>query len=169
MFFDNVFFHRDCCFGISKFYKIDQISLSYFNRFDFLVFNFFVLWFLYQDNHKLVEARFVWWVFGRSLNGFPHWVVSGILPAMFFLRPVQTFSWFWIQIGVVILVTPKQEVERKTEWFWGANWFGSNFKVEWENGVWTKIRFLASEFLFTCGNFTLIFTVFSIFWIGSFF
>ena len=31
-----------------------------------------------------------------------------------------------------------------------------------------KIRFLACEFLFTCGNFTLIFTVFSIFWIGFF-
>ena len=33
-------------------------------------------------------------------------------------------------------------------------------KVEWESGFWTKIRFLGSVFLFTCGNFTLIFTVF---------
>ena len=38
--------------------------------------------------------------------------------------------------------------------------FRSNFKVEWENGVWTKIRFLGSGFLFTCGNFTLIFYCF---------
>ena len=86
----------------------------------------------------------------------------------FFLRSVHTFSWFWSQIGVVILVTPKQEMERKSEWFCGVNFFRSNFKVEWENGVWTKIRFLDSGFLFTCGNFTLIFTVFSIFWIGFF-
>ena len=63
----------------------------------------------------------------------------------------------------MILVTPKQEMERKSEWFCGVNFFRSNFKVEWENGVWTKIRFLGSGFLFTCGNFTLIFTVFSIF------
>ena len=28
-----------------------------------------------------------------------------------------------------------------------VNFFHSNFKVEWENGVWTKIRFLAC-FLF---------------------
>ena len=60
----------------------------------------------------------------------------------------------------MILVTPKQEVERKSEWFCGLN---SKFKVEWENGIWTKIRFLASGCLFTCGNFTLLFTVFSIF------
>ena len=32
--------------------------------------------------------------------------------------------------------------------------FCSSFKVEWENGVWTKIRFLGSGFFFTCGNFT---------------
>ena len=67
----------------------------------------------------------------------------------------------------MILVTPKQEVERKSEWFCGVIFFHFKFKVEWENGVWTKIRFLASG-LFTCGNFTLVFTVFSIFWIGFF-
>ena len=69
----------------------------------------------------------------------------------------------------MILVTPKQEMERKSEWFCGVNFFRSKFKVEWENGVWTKIGFLASGFLFTCGNFTLIFTIFWIFWIGFFF
>ena len=60
----------------------------------------------------------------------------------------------------MILVTPKQEVERKSEWFCGVKIFRSKFKVEWENGVWTKICFLASGFLFTCGNFTLFFTGF---------
>ena len=60
----------------------------------------------------------------------------------------------------MILVTPKQEMERKSEGFCGVKFSRSKFKVEWENGVWTKIRFLASGFLFTCGNFTLIFTIF---------
>ena len=62
------------------------------------------------------------------------------------------------------LVTPKEEVEWKSEWFLRSKiFFRSKFKVEWENGVWTKIRFLASGFLFTCDNFTLIFTVFRCF------
>ena len=60
----------------------------------------------------------------------------------------------------MILVTPKQEVERKSEWFCGGKFFCSKFKVERENGVWTKIHFLASGFLFTCGNFTLFFRFF---------
>ena len=64
---------------------------------------------------------------------------------------------------------PKQEVERKSEWFCGVKFFRSKFKAEWENGVWTKIRFLASGFLFTCGNFTLIFTVFFRFFGSDFF
>ena len=88
--------------------------------------------------------------------------------AVLFLDLYSHFRDFWSQIGVVILVTPKQEVERKSQWFCGVKFYYSNFKVEWENGVWTKIRFLASDFLFTCSNFTLIFTVFSIFWIGFF-
>ena len=87
------------------------------------------------------------------------WIVLG---RCLFLRSVHTFSWF-LKSNWSILVTPKQEVERKSEWFCGVKFFRSKFKVEWENGVWTKIRFLASGFLFTCGNFTLIFTVFSIF------
>ena len=48
----------------------------------------------------------------------------------------------------MILVTSKQEVERKSEWFCGVNFFRSNFKVKWENGVWTKIRFLTLIFCF---------------------
>ena len=72
----------------------------------------------------------------------------------------------------MILVTPKQEMERKSELFGGVKFFRSNFEVEWESGVWRKIRFLFSGFLwffFTCGNFTLIFTAFSIFCIWFFF
>ena len=44
-----------------------------------------------------------------------------------------------------------------SEWFCGVIFFCSNFKVEWENGVWAKIRFLANGFLFACGILTLIF------------
>ena len=84
---------------------------------------------------------------------------------MFFQDLFTHFLDFWSQIGrnrnvVVILVTPKQEVERKSEWYCGVKFFRSIFKVEWEKGIWTKIRVLAYCFLFTCGNFTLIFTVF---------
>ena len=83
--------------------------------------------------------------------------------AVFFLRSVHTFSWFlksnWSSDfghaetgnGAKKRVVLRREI------------FRSNFKVEWEYGVWTKIRFIGSGFLFTCGNFTLIFTVFSIF------
>ena len=39
---------------------------------------------------------------------------------------------FLSQIGVVILVTPKQEVDRKSERFRGVKFFYSNFEVEWE-------------------------------------
>ena len=74
------------------------------------------------------------------------------------------FHDFWSQIGVVILVTPKTGNGAKKRVVLRRNIFCSKFKVEWENGVRTKIRFLASGFfLFICGNFTLIFTVFSIF------
>ena len=66
----------------------------------------------------------------------------------FFKDLFTHFHDFWSQIGVVILVTPKQEVERKSEWFCGVKFFRSKFKVEWENWVWTKIGFLASGFLY---------------------
>ena len=58
----------------------------------------------------------------------------------------------------MILVTPKQELEQKNERFCEVQFFRSNFKVEWENGVWTKILFLPNGFWFTCGN--LILTLF---------
>ena len=56
-------------------------------------------------------------------------VASGILPAIFLKFGSHNFKIFTqfhdlssvhtSQIGVVILVTPKQEVERKSEWFCG--------------------------------------------------
>ena len=86
-----------------------------------------------------------------------------------FLKVLFThFYDFWSQIGVVILVTPKQEVERKSEWFCGVKFFRSNFKVEWENGVWEKFAFSLVVFNHM-RQFHLIFTVFSIFWIGFLF
>ena len=75
---------------------------------------------------------------------------------------VQSVHDFWSAIGVVILVKPKQEMEQKNGWFSGVRLFCCNFYLEWENGVCTKVRFLANG-LFTCGNFTLVFNVFSIF------
>ena len=60
-------------------------------------------------------------------------------------------------------------MEPKSKWFWGLKFVFSNFKVEWEYGVWTKIRFIGSGFLFTCGNFTLIFTVLFRFFGSDFF
>ena len=100
----------------------------------------------------LFTIQRIWIVLGRSL----------------FLRSVHTFWWFlksnWsrdfchAETGnrAKKRVVLRREISR------------SKFKVEWENDVWTKIRFLASGFLFTCSNFTLIFTVFSIFWIEFF-
>ena len=71
--------------SVSQFMKKIWLDfLSNFNRFDFLVFYFFCFMVLFQDNYKLVEECFVWWVVGWHLSGFPLRVVSGILPAMFF-------------------------------------------------------------------------------------
>ena len=86
--------------------------------------------------------------------------------AVFFSRSVQRFSLFlksnWSSdFG--------HAETRNGERFCGMTISRSNFKVEWESGVWTKNRFLASYLLFACGNFTLIFTVFLIFFIGFFF
>ena len=40
-----------------------------------------------------------------------------------FLFNITHFHYFLSQIGVVILVTPEQEVERKSERFWGVTIF----------------------------------------------
>ena len=49
---------------------------------------------------------------------------------LFFKICSYVFIIFEVKIGIVILVTPKQEVERKGDWFCGVNFFCSNFKVE---------------------------------------
>ena len=46
----------------------------------------------------------------------------------------------------MILVTPKQEVEKKLMGL-RVNFFISNFQVEWESDVWTKIWFRGSVFV----------------------
>ena len=51
------------------------------------------------------------------------------------------FMIFWRQIGEVILVPPKQEVERKSEWFCGVKFVHSNFKADWENSFEQKFAF----------------------------
>ena len=66
----------------------------------------------------------------------------------------------------MILVFPKQELERESKWFCGVKFFRSDFKVELESGVWTQICFLAGGFLdllITWGILTLRFTAFLIF------
>ena len=68
---------------------------------------------------------------------------------MFFFYDLFThFHDFLSQIGVVILVTPKQEEEKKSKWFCGVKLFSSNFNVESQTGFRTKIRFLAGGFFF---------------------
>ena len=46
----------------------------------------------------------------------------------FFKICSHIFMIFEVKIGVVILVTPKQEVERKSEWFCGVKFFALNLK-----------------------------------------
>ena len=115
--FDEVILAKIVISGSQFITKFDQIFDHILTDliFLFLLFCFMVL---FQDNPKVVEAHFVWWVLGRRLSEFPLRVVSGILSAMF-----TGFSFFWSQIRVVILVTPKQEVERKCGWFCGVNYF----------------------------------------------
>ena len=83
--------------------------------------------------------------------------------AVFFLRSVYTFSWFLKSNWSSDFGHAETGNGAKTRVVLRREFFRSKFIVEWENGVWTKIRFLASGFLFTCGNFTLIFTVFRFF------
>ena len=139
---------------------------------------FFIAPILKQSEKTVFEQKFAFSiVVFCSHAAFWHWFSVFFLQfkefefywgADFFKGLFTHFHDFWSQIGVVILVTPKQEMERKSEWFCGVNCFFSNFKVNWENGVWKKIRFLAGGFLFLWGNFISIFTIFSIFWIGFF-
>ena len=107
-----------------------------------------VLWIVFQDlSCYIFTIQKIWIVLGRCL----------------FLRSVHTFSWFLKSNWSSDFDHAETGSGAKKRVVLGVTFFRSKFQVEWENGVWTKIRFLASGFLFTCGNFTLIFTVFSIF------
>ena len=66
---------------------------------------------------------------------------------------------------------PKQAVERKSEWFCGVNIFYSNFAVDWESGVWTKLCFLASGWFFHMRQFhsKTVFLLFGSFYFLEFF
>ena len=57
---------------------------------------------------------------------------------------------------------PKQVMEWKCEWFCGVKFFRI-FKVEWEYGVWTKIRFIGSGFFVHMLQFHFDFYIFPIF------
>ena len=82
-----------------------------------------------------------------------NWIVLGSCP--FFKYLLIQFHDFWSQIGVVIGVVRSQigdfghaeaENGEKKRVVLQRNIFCSNFKVEWENCVWTNIRSLASGF-----------------------
>ena len=58
--------------------------------------------------------------------------------AVFFKDLFTHFHDSWSQIGVMILVTPKPEVEWKSEWFCGVKFYRSKFKVELVKGCLNK-------------------------------
>ena len=60
----------------------------------------------------------------------------------------------------MISVTPKEEVEQKSEWFCGVKLFALVSKYSEKRVFEPKFVFSLVVSLFTCGNFTLIFTVF---------
>ena len=104
--------------------------------------------------------------------------------AGFFSDLFTHFNDFWSQIRVVILITPKQEMQRTSEWFCGVNFLNSNldlwfftvffFSIFWKEFLnrfpcpfivhssprflFEPNLFLASGFLFTWGILTLIFS-----------
>ena len=112
-----------------------------------------ILWNSFYLGALLFTVQRIWIVLGRCL---------------FYLRSVHTFSWFLKSNWSSDFGHPEAGSGAKERVVLRREFFCSKFKVGWENGVWTTILFRASGFLFTCGNFTLIFSVFSIFWIGFF-
>ena len=76
------------------------------------------------------------------------------------------FHDFWSQIRVVILVTPKQELHRTSATFCAVNCFRFNFKVQWENGVWTKFAFCIVNFCSCACNSSSVLSDFWFFWSG---
>ena len=69
---------------------------------------------------------------------------------------------------MIILVSPEHELDRKSKPLGFGEPFYSNSEAELQNGLWARIRCLANDFLFTCSNLTLIFTVFLSFWSNLF-
>ena len=65
---------------------------------------------------------------------------------------------------MMILITPKQEVEQVNKWFSGVKCFRSKFKAV-KNGVWTKYRSL--NFLFLCHILRLMLTILFIFFLNG--
>ena len=102
-------------------------------------------------------------VFYNSKN-LCNWKNLNCIEALYFLRPVHTFSWFLKSNSSVDFGHAETGSGAKKRVVLLRKFFRSNFKVEWKNGVWKNIRFLASGFLITCGDFTSVFYyLFSIF------
>ena len=120
------------------------------------IFHFLTECFLFLVATLVVTSRFERLFVYEDDSSSPFRNSSGYV---FYLRSNHTFSWFlksnWSS-DFRHAETGSGAKERVVLWLL----FHSYFKSEWENGVWIKIRFLASVFLFTCGNFALNFTVF---------
>ena len=66
--------------------------------------------------------------------------------AIFFLRSVHTISWFFNSNWSSDFGHAGTGSGAKKRVVLRREFFGANFEVEWENGVWTKNRFLAGGF-----------------------
>ena len=132
-----------------------------------LIFCFFIFWSdVFRNcfsNSLIVRSRSSFCLVNENFLT----CTSGLVLLCFFKDLFTHFHDFWIQLGVVFLVTPKQEVERKSECICDVKCFCSNFK-ESENGVWTKIRFLAVVFCSHAAISLWFLPFFSIFSIGFF-
>ena len=120
------------------------------------------LFYAYFSNKFLYKNLFFFIIFFSFNPYHAYWyqrrIFSGNLPGMFFYwRAVlfkdlfAHFHDFYCQIGVVILVTPKQEVERKRESFCGVNFFTIILR-QCEKVLFEKIAFLLV--FITCDDLT---------------
>ena len=95
-------------------------------------------------------------------------IFAGHVLLIFLKTCTRIFKNIEIKTEVIILVSPEHELDGKSKPLGFGELFYSNSEAEWQNGLWAKIRCLANDFLFTCSNLTLIFTVFSSFWCNLF-
>ena len=72
--------------------------------------------------------------------------ILNCIEALSFLRSVHTFSWFLSSNWSSDFGHAETGNGEKKRVALRQEFFCSNFKVKWENGVWTKTRFLASGF-----------------------